>query len=50
MKNLNKKVLSVIADTARSNAKREADSACIFLGYQPKMPESVKNLRSRKNG
>ena len=27
------------------NAKREADSACLFWAYQPKMPEAVKKMR-----
>lgn len=27
------------------NAKKEVDSACLFLAYQPKMPDSVRKLK-----
>ncbi|WP_276949361.1 cyclic lactone autoinducer peptide [Acetatifactor muris] len=30
-----------------ANAKKEANSACIFLGYQPKMPEKVRQLKAK---
>lgn len=30
------------------NAKKEANSVCLCLAYQPKMPEAVKNLKRQK--
>lgn len=49
MKKLNKMALEVLAKTAFSNAKKEANSACICIGYQPKMPEKVKKLHHKSN-
>lgn len=46
MKNqIEKKMLGVVSKVALGNAKKTANTACIFLGYQAKLPESVKNLR-----
>ncbi|MFV0344582.1 MAG: cyclic lactone autoinducer peptide [Anaerocolumna sp.] len=46
MKNqMEKKMLDVVSKLAMSNAKKTANSACVFFGYQSKLPESVKNLR-----
>lgn len=38
MKKLNDVALRLLAKAAYVNAKKEADSACLFIGYQPKMP------------
>lgn len=45
---MKKFLTSIFVKTVTANIKNEADSACAFWGYQPKMPESVK--RFRKNG
>lgn len=43
MKNDVKKVTSkIISNVALNNAKKEADSACICIGYQPKVPQKLK--------
>lgn len=36
MKKLNDVALRLLAKAAYVNAKKEADSACLFIGYQPK--------------
>lgn len=41
--------MSLLAKAALANAKKEADSACIAIGYQPAMPKKVKELKT-KNG
>ena len=43
MKKLNDVALKLLA-----NAEKEANSACLFIGYQPKMPQKVKELKERK--
>lgn len=48
MKKLNKTAIHLISKMAYANAKKEADSACIFIGYQPRMPEKVKDLKRKK--
>ncbi len=46
MKNqFEKKMLDVVSKVAMSNAKKTANSACVFFGYQSKLPDSVKTLR-----
>lgn len=35
----------VIGNLAKIVAKRDANTSCPFLGYQPKLPDSVKKLR-----
>ncbi len=34
-----------IVEMAKKSARLEANTACAFLGYQSKEPESVKKLR-----
>lgn len=41
--------MKMLSKAILSNAKNEANSTCVFIGYQPKMPEKVKKLR-QKNG
>ncbi len=48
MKKITDVVLKVVAGTALNNAKKEAESACIFIGYQPKMPTKVHELKRKK--
>lgn len=45
MKNLLKQMGTKVVN---QNAKKEANSACLCLAYQPKMPEAVKNLKKEK--
>jgi cyclic lactone autoinducer peptide len=46
MKNqMEKKVLNMVSKVAMGSAKKTTNSACVFFGYQPKLPESAKNLR-----
>ena len=40
--------LKLLAKAAYANAEKEANSACLFIGYQPKMPQKVKELKERK--
>ncbi len=42
---LEKRLLNAVSKIALGNAKKSANSACVFFGYQAKLPESVKNLR-----
>lgn len=42
---LKKAVLKGIADVAFSTAKKDANTTCPTYSYQPRLPESVKNLR-----
>lgn len=48
MKKLNDEVLKLLAKFAYSSAEKEARSACMFIGYQPKMPQKVIDLKTRK--
>lgn len=41
--------MKLLSKAVLENAKKETDSACVFMGYQPKMPEKVKKLKT-KNG
>ena len=41
--------MKLLSKAVWANVKKEANSACIFMGYQPKMPEKVRNLKT-KNG
>lgn len=45
---MKKKMLSVVTKLINRNIRQEADSACIAIGYQPVMPDSVKKTNSRK--
>ena len=47
MKKLNDVALKLLAKAAYANAEKEANSACLFIGYQPKMPQKVKELKER---
>ena len=36
------------AEAALASAKKEVHSTCVFLGYQPKMPQKVRELKTKK--
>lgn len=42
---MKKKMMDVVSKVALNNAKKTANSACCFFGYQAKLPQSVKKLR-----
>lgn len=41
--------MKLLSKAVLANVKKETNSACIFMGYQPKMPEKVRKLKT-KNG
>ncbi len=41
-------VLKAVTRAALNSARKEADSACMFIGYQPKMPVGVRKLKRKK--
>lgn len=46
MSKLRKKACDLISKAALANAKKEANSACVLFGYQPKISkETKKKLR-----
>ncbi|MGC4019952.1 MAG: cyclic lactone autoinducer peptide [Muricomes sp.] len=44
-KKIKKALAEVIAVTSYKMAEKNANSACIFLHGQPKMPDSVKSMK-----
>lgn len=44
MKIMKKRILNIIAKVAYGEAKKNANSASVFLHGQPKMPEEVKRM------
>ena len=42
MREWKKKTWSVIAKTVYANARKEANSACVLFGYQPKISKKTK--------
>ena len=45
MKKLQDEALKMLARAAFKSARKEANSVCLCLNYQPKMPEKVKKLK-----
>lgn len=48
---MKKTVSSLFLKAVKINIKNEAESACAFWGYQPKMPKTAKsfgNIRKKK--
>lgn len=45
-KTIREKILEGISKAALHTAKVEVNSACMFLGYQPKIPESALKFRN----
>lgn len=48
MKKIANEFLNMIAKSAYTTAKKEADSACFCFYYQLAMPKAVKELSKRK--
>lgn len=44
-KQIEEKVLKMVSKVAYSSAKESANTACVFVGYQSKLPQSVSKLR-----
>lgn len=49
MSGLRKKALNIISKAALANARKEANSACVLFGYQPKISRKAKERLKRKN-
>ncbi|MBR1391172.1 MAG: cyclic lactone autoinducer peptide [Lachnospiraceae bacterium] len=49
MNKLNVVAMNVISKAALLCAKKETQSACLCLGYQPKMPQKVKDLATKSS-
>lgn len=43
-----KKVSQILAKVVSQNIKKEMDSACMIVGYQPVVPDSAKKFKNRK--
>lgn len=48
MKNMKSTALNVLKNAILLTAKKEANSACLCIAYQPKMPKNVKELSNIK--
>ncbi|MBA4687355.1 MAG: cyclic lactone autoinducer peptide [Candidatus Galacturonibacter soehngenii] len=44
-KSLTKLSLEVVSKAILKSAKKEVNSSCFFIGYQPKLPQNAKKLR-----
>lgn len=42
MKKMEKKLFKVIANSIFRTAVKQADSACMLFGYEPKKPDNLK--------
>ena len=47
MHKMRKRALKILSNAALANARKEANSACILFGYQPKMPKDLKQRVKR---
>lgn len=43
-----KRISGLLAKAAERTIEKESNSACCIIGYQPYMPDSVKNFKNRK--
>ena len=41
--------MKLLTKAVLASVKKEVNSTCVFLGYQPKMPKKVRELKT-KNG
>lgn len=46
MRDLKRKLLMAVANVAYKQAIKSAQSACIFVGYQPKEPDILKKIKN----
>lgn len=42
---IEKVILKLVAKEVYSTAEKEANSACMFFAYQPRIPKQLKNKR-----
>ena len=47
-KKMKKLLVKMGTKVVNENLKKEANSACLFIGYQPQMPDSVRKLKKEK--
>lgn len=45
---IQKKAMKMISKMAYQTAKKEANSSCLCIAYQPKMPEALKMQNEKK--
>lgn len=43
-----KKIPAIVAKVVSQNIKKEVNSACMVIGYQPVVPDSAKKFKDRK--
>ncbi len=43
-----KKIINLFVKAVEKTIEKESGSACCIIGYQPYMPDSVKNFKNRK--
>lgn len=43
-----KNISNLIAKVVSKNIQKEVNSACMFIGYQPVVPDSAKKFKNRK--
>lgn len=48
MKQIENKVFEMVSKVALRTAKKQANSACMFLGYQPKAPDKINVLKKEE--
>ncbi len=44
-KQVERAVLNMVSKVALDSSKKAANTACVFIGYQSKLPQSVSKLR-----
>lgn len=47
-KNMKYKISKNVAEMALKLAKLSVDGACIYIYHQPKIPEALKDIKSKK--
>lgn len=48
MNKISETILKAVKSLSLKDAFHETNSSCIFLAYQPEMPQEVKQLREKK--
>lgn len=43
-----KKFINLFSKAVEKTIEKESSSACCIIGYQPYMPDSVKNFKNRR--
>lgn len=45
---ISKSLAKAVKNMGRRAAARDANTSCVMLGYQPKLPEEVSNMKKGK--